>query len=66
MLLCRLGLTLCLMVMRLRRRSMHLCLVVLAQFVVMGRFPVVMRGCFVFRTRSLMTGACRVFRCSSH
>jgi hypothetical protein len=48
MLLCRLAETVRVLAMRLCRSGMHFRLILLSLIVVMGRFPVVMCGRFVF------------------
>ncbi len=47
MLMCRLGMTVGILAVRLSRRGMHLRLGMFTQLVAMGRFPVVMCGRFM-------------------
>jgi len=52
--------------MRLSRAGMHFRLFMLALIVVVGRFPVVMRGRLVFGSRGLVVCAGRMFCGRSH
>jgi hypothetical protein len=66
MLVCRLAVTVRILTMRLGRAGMHFRLVVFTLFVMLGCFAVLMRRHLVFRSRSLVMGACRMFCGRSH